>query len=219
MTRFVHLLLLLICAGLPAAAETRHVGCNAGQTKVIDAAIATAKDLTLNAAVAVGDTSDYQRWFGTYSQPNAERVRASLKSVVTALRGGAVTAQCDAASDDGCSGGEYAWVFADQPYLMHLCPSFFSLPPLTQLRPGDRRSNNGTREGTIVHEVSHFLHVADTEDHCYSRDACSRMAQRDARRAIDNADSYQYFTEDVTYFARQQVGDKPPPAMRSDRNE
>jgi peptidyl-Lys metalloendopeptidase len=43
------------------------------------------------------------------------------------------------------------------------------------------------------------------------------MAQRDARRAIDNADSYQYFTEDVTYYARQPLGNKPPPAMRSDR--
>ncbi len=217
MLRVIPLLIVMLCAGLPAAAETRHPGCTMEQAKVVDAAIATAKDLTLKAAVAVGDTSDYQRWFGTYSQANAERVRASLKSVVTALRGGAVTAQCDAATDDGCRAGEYAWVFANQPYLMHLCPSFFTLPPLTALRPGDRRSNNGTREGTIVHEVSHFLHVADTEDHCYSRTECSRMAQRDARRAIENADSYQYFTEDVTYYARQPIGDKPPPAMRSDR--
>ncbi len=217
MLRLASLLILLLCAGLPAAANERYAGCNAEQTKIIDEALATAKDLTLKAAVAVGDTSDYQRWFGSYSHANAERVRASLKSVVTALRGGGVTAQCDAVTEGGCNGGEYAWVFANQPYLMHLCPSFFTLPPLTALQPGDRRSNNGTREGTIVHEVSHFLHVADTEDHCYSRTECSRMAQRDARRAIDNADSYQYFTEDVTYYARQPLGNKPPPAMRSDR--
>ena len=217
MSRFSFVLILLIGASQPAAANERFSGCSIEQVKVIEEALGTAKDLTLKAAVAVGDTSDYQRWFGTYSQSNAERVRASLKSVVTALRTGAVTAQCDAVAEDGCNAGEYAWVFANQPYRMHLCPPFFTLPPLTELRPGDRRSNNGTREGTIVHELSHFLHVANTEDHCYSRNECTRMARNDARRAINNADSYQYFTEDVTYFARQPLGNKPPPAPRSNR--
>lgn len=217
MRYFAILLAGLTCFGLPAAADDRYPGCNAEQSKIITDALGTAKDLTLKAAVAVGDTSDYQRWFGDYSHANAERVRASLKSVVTALRGGAVTAQCDQIADGGCNAGEYAWVFADEPYLMHLCPAFFTLPPLTALRPGDRRSDNGTREGTLVHEISHFMHVAATEDHCYSRRECSDMAQRDARRAIENADSYQYFTEDVTYYARQPLADKPPPAPRPNR--
>ncbi len=217
MLRVVIIVAGLTCVGLPAAADTPYAGCNTEQTKIIDDALGTAKDLTLKAAVAVGDTSDYQRWFGAYSQTNAERVRASLKSVVTALRGGAVTAQCHAVAADGCSAGEYAWVFADEPYLMHLCPSFFQLPPLTALRPGDRRSDNGTREGTIVHEITHFLHVAATDDHCYSRTECAQMARSYPRRAIDNADSYQYFTEDVTYYARQPLADKPPPAPRPNR--
>ncbi len=69
---------------------------------------------------------------------------------------------------------------------MHVCPAYFTLPPLTALRPGTRRSDNGTREGTIVHEVSHFLLVADTHDHCYSRSECSEMARQDPARAIEN---------------------------------
>ena len=217
MLRFAFLLTGLISAGLPAAADGRFGGCDAEQAKIIDEALGTAKDLTLKAAVAVGDTSDYRRWFGDFSQANAEQVRASLKSVVTALRGGAVTAQCDPVAEDGCLAGQYAWVYSDEPYLVHLCPSFFDLPGLTALRPGDRRSAYGTREGTIVHELSHFLRVAGTEDYCYSRTECSRMAQEDTRRAIDNADSYQYFTEDVTYFARQPLTGKPPPAPRPNR--
>lgn len=202
--------------GTPAAAEN-YAGCTTTQVEVITEALGTAKDLTLKAAVNIADTSDYQRWFGAYSDANAEKVRANLKAVVTAIRNGGVTAQCDQIADAGCRGGEYAWVFPDQPYRMYLCPAFFTLPPLTALQPGTRRSENGTREGTIVHEVSHFVHVADTEDHCYSRRDCARMARDDARRAIENADSYQYFTEDVTYFARQPVANKPPPAPRSDR--
>ncbi|MFO8127887.1 M35 family metallo-endopeptidase [Yoonia sp.] len=217
MWRIAVLLTGLTCFGLPAAADGRYAGCTAENAKIIYDAFGTAKNLTLKASVAVGDTTDYQRWFGDYSQANAERVRASLKAVITALRGGAVTAQCHPAGADGCNAGEFAWVFADEPYLMHLCPAFFNLPPLTALRPGDRRSDNGTREGTIVHEISHFLDVAATEDHCYSRTECSRMARDYPRRAIDNADSYQYFTEDVTYYARQPLADKPPPAPRPNR--
>ena len=96
-------LFTLICLAWlasPAAAQG-HEGCSAGQGKIVDDALNTAKALTLKAAGTVGDTSDYQRWFGTYSQLNAERVRASLKSVVTALRSGAVTVICEDGTEDG----------------------------------------------------------------------------------------------------------------------
>jgi peptidyl-Lys metalloendopeptidase len=200
----------------PAAAQS-FAGCSDAQATVIKDAIGGAKDLSLKAAVAVGDTPEFTRWFGDYSDANAERVRASLKSVVTAIRGGSVTAECQQVVDDGCASDEYAYVFSDEPYLMYLCPTFFNLPGLEALRPGSRTSDNGTREGTIIHEVSHFLHVAATDDHCYSRSECIRMARSNPRRAVDNADSYQYYAEDVTHFARQPVTDKPPPAPRTDR--
>lgn len=200
----------------PAVAQ-RYAGCSAPQAEVLGDALRSAKFLTLRAASAIGDTTHYRRWFGRYSVQNAEKVRASLKSMATAIRGGAVTVQCNQASTDGCRSGEYAFVYANSPFLVSLCPPFFNLPHLEALQPGTRRSENGTREGTIVHELSHFLRVAGTEDHCYSRSACANMASSDPRRAIDNADSYQYFTEDVTYFARQPLANKPPPSPRTDR--
>ena len=212
-------IIMASCLGLfaqPALAQAQ-AGCSAQQGAVVDDALRAAKDLTLKAAVDVGDTPQYARWFGRHSVQNAERVRRNLKSVVTAIRSGAVTAQCEPRDLDGCSSGEYAFVYAAEPYLMHLCPSFFNLPHLAALQPGAQRSENGTREGTIVHELSHFRIVADTEDHCYSRSVCSDMARTNPRRAIDNADSYQYYTEDVTYFARQPLANKPPPAQRPNR--
>lgn len=196
-----------------AVAQT-YDGCSTDQVEIIDDALRAAKALTLKAAVTIGDTPDYSRWFGAYSDANAEKARANLKAIVAAIRGGGVTAQCDVIAQDGCAQGEYAWVRPDEPYHIHLCPSFFQLPPLARLQPGTRRSANGTREGTIVHEVSHFSYVAQTSDHCYSRTECTDMAQTDVQRAITNADSYQYFTEDVTYFARQPIANKPPPAPR-----
>ncbi|SFR38652.1 Lysine-specific metallo-endopeptidase [Yoonia tamlensis] len=202
------LVVLLILSGNVAVAENFE-GCNKEQRNTVETAFRNAKALTLSAATAVGDTPEYERWFGTYSPQNAEIVRANLKSIVSAIRGGNVTAQCDPTGLDGCEGGTYAWVYPNEHYVMHLCPPFFTLPPLTALQPGARRSDNGTREGTIVHELSHFVRVADTDDHCYSRSGCTEMAEYDIRRAIDNADSYQYFTEDTTYYARQLVPGKP----------
>ena len=205
------LVVLLAMLSSPAVAGT-YTGCDRSEAAIISQSLDDAKTLTLKAASAVGDTPEYVRWFGTYDQRNAERVRATLKSIVTAIRAGAVTAQCEIVAPGACNSDEYAYVYTDNPYLLHLCPNYFDLPSLTNLRPGTRRSDFGTREGTIVHELSHFLHVAGTDDHCYSRSDCSAMAQRDSGLAIENADSYQYFTEDVTYYARQPLADKPPAA-------
>ena len=191
------------------AAAENFLGCNKEQLNIVDTAFRNAKALTLSAATAVGDTPEYERWFGEYASGRAETVRENLKAVVGAIRSGNVTAHCDPSGYEACEGGTFAWVNPHEPYLMHLCPPFFSLPPLAALQPGARRSDNGTREGTIVHELSHFTRVADTDDHCYSRSDCADMATYDTRRAIDNADSYQYFTEDATYYARQLVPGKP----------
>lgn len=185
--------------------------CDKDQVAVVQEALSNAKDLTVKAAARVGDTPEYRRWFGSYSDANAEVVRATLKAVVGAIRSGGVTIQCNTTAQDGCRDREYAWVYAHRPFEVYVCPSFFNLPPLTALNPGERRSDNGTREGTMVHEISHFLEVADTWDHCYSRSECSQMAIDNPGLAIDNADSYQYFTEDVTYYARQPVAGKPAP--------
>lgn len=201
-------LLLIFGLASPAMAQS-HLGCGKDEAPIVSDALRNAKDLTLKAAAHVGDTPEYQRWFGRYSDANAEVVRATLKAVITAIRTGGVTVECHRADDPSCSAGEYAWVYPHRPFEVHVCPPFFQLPPLTALRPGERRSDNGTREGTMVHEISHFLDVADTWDHCYSRSECSRMAIDYPRRAIENADSYQYFTEDVTYYARQPLLGKP----------
>lgn len=207
---------LALVIAQPAAAQ-KHDGCTGEQVRVIEAALGGAKNLTLNAAVAVGDTPHYRQWFGEFSPVRGEKVRASLKSIVTAIRGGAVTVRCEVVADNGCAQDEYAWVYSDQPYLIRVCPPFFDLQTMAELRPGSPRSLNGTREGTIIHEISHFVHLAATEDHCYSRDVCAEMARNDTRRAIENADSYQYFAEDVAYFARQPITGKPPPAPRPER--
>jgi len=208
--------LVLMCG--TAAHAQNYAGCSKAQRGSADAAIRNAKALALSSSVNIGNTPEFNRWFGKYSPASAEQVRANFKAIFTALRSGRVTVACDPVSPDGCERGTYAWVYDDEPYLVHLCPPFFDLPTMAQLNPNSAASENGTREGTIIHEVSHFRIVARTDDNCYSREDCSEMALGDVRAAVENADSYQYFAEDVAFYGRDAtVVGKPPRVIPQNR--
>ncbi len=190
--------LVLIC-GSAASAQTFQ-SCTKAEIAVIGDALTGSKAISLTAAANVGYNEIYERWFGKFTPQTGELVRRNLKAIVTAIRTGAITAQCDNVGFDGCERETYAWVYPDEPYLVHICPNFFTLPGMDELDPGDAKSDNGTREGTIIHEVSHFFRVAGTDDLCYSREVCTGMAARRPADAVANADSYQYFTEDISHF-------------------
>jgi len=192
------LALLVLLLASPAAAFD---GCTKKQTSAIKTAIADAKALAVLAAANVGDTPIYERWFGKYAPRNAETVRRQMKSIVTGIRTGAVRGTCEAVGVEACESSTFAYVYGSEAYVIHFCPQFFEMPKMADLRPGTDRSDNGTRAGTIIHEISHFRIVGGTDDHCYSRSDCAGLAERSASRAVDNADSYQYFAEDVTYYA------------------
>jgi peptidyl-Lys metalloendopeptidase len=209
MMRLITAFLLLLLAQ-PAWAEATP-GCTGAQAGIARKSLDDAKRLTLTAAATIADDASFARWFGAYSPAAAEEVRANLKAIAAAFRRGSVVMQCQTRQDDGCTAGEYAWVYPFEPYRIYLCPSFFTLPDLATLRPDSYEGETGTREGTLVHEISHFNTVARTDDHCYTRSECSAMAQRDAIRARANADSYQYYIEDMAIAARAPVAGKDAP--------
>lgn len=189
-------LLLGLVPPAGARAERSFESCTKPDEKLADAAIGGSLELARRAAAAVGDSDEYLRWFGAWNRDRQEVVRANLKAIHRELRADEVKAVCLPAADLDCKDGTYAFVLYDRPRVIHLCPSFFAMPSMEDARAGRGDLENGTREGTIIHEVSHFLSTAQTGDECYSRTECGHMA-RDAERAITNADSYQYFAEDV----------------------
>lgn len=199
--RAFRLVLALLLAFSAGAAAADFQGCTKDERVIIKRAIGDAKGLAVFAAAAIADNEIYARWFGKYTPAQAEIVRHNLKSIAGAIRSGAVTAQCDPVRGDACEIDFYAFVYEDEPYLIHFCPRFFNQPAMSALRPGGLFSNNGTRAGTVIHEISHFRVIGRTLDTCYARDVCEEMAQDDAAAAIGNADSYQYFAEDVVHFS------------------
>lgn len=200
----------VLCLLIPVAAAAQTIqGCTKIERQAIEESLRNAKRLTMDAAAAVGDTPAYTRWFGHYSPSKSEVVRANLKAIFTAIRTGRIAATCAANGVGSCDGRTYAFVRPNRHYEVFVCPPFFDLPTMASLRPEETSGDNGTREGTFIHEISHFDRVAGTIDSCYSRTECAQMARSDTLSALRNADSYQYFTEDVTHFRQVPLADKP----------
>jgi peptidyl-Lys metalloendopeptidase len=53
--------------------------------------------------------------------------------------------------------------------------------------------------GTLLHEMSHFTVVAGTDDWAYGQAAAGRLAGSAPARAVENADSHEYFGENNPY--------------------
>lgn len=195
MLRIAAVLAGLLGAG-PALAQSFE-NCSRTDMKVAGAAIAGAIGLAERAAASVGDTAEYALWFGAWDRLHGEQVRTNLRAIHIMLVQGEVRAACLGPREVDCNDGTYAWVRHDRPGVVHLCPSFFRMPTMADAKAGRGDLENGTREGTIIHELSHFHFIAGTGDECYGRTTCGDLARHDPGRAIATADSYQYFAEDV----------------------
>jgi len=78
-----------------------------------------------------------------------------------------------------------AYVHPDQPYEITVCASFWTEPAI----------GAESQAGAILHEISHFVVVAGTEDVTYSQTLARMTAQYVPAKAILNADSYRYYAE------------------------
>ena len=72
-----------------------------------------------------------------------------------------------------CTDSSYAFVYANQPYKVHLCGAFWSAPA----------TGTDSKAGTLVHETSHFTVVAGTQDYAYGQSACRSLAISNPTRA------------------------------------
>jgi peptidyl-Lys metalloendopeptidase len=164
------------------AGSVSYVGCSNTQQNSIASAVSGARSYSENAkqylnAGTVGPR--YTTWFGTYSSTNYNTVRSHFVSIDDAMDNKPLAFYCD------CTSSAYAYVYPSDPYKVHLCKAFWSAPT----------TGTDSKAGTIIHEVSHFNVVAGTDDHAYGQTACKRLAQTNPKRAIDNADSHEYFAE------------------------
>jgi peptidyl-Lys metalloendopeptidase len=123
----------------------------------------------------------YTGWFGPIEPARSATVARHYQAIRDAFASKPVTVDC------GCNQSYYAYVYPDQPYKIYVCRAFWSAP----------LTGTDSKGGTLVHEMSHFNVVAGTNDWVYGQSAAAALAASDPDKAIDNADSHEYFGENT----------------------
>lgn len=133
----------------------------------------------------------YQTWFGAHTASRFSTVVSNLDQIVTTFEDSDITYDC---AGPLCQASWIAYVFAGGDLEVFLCSGFWSAGT----------TGFDTQWGTLVHEVSH--EVASTDDNAYGQTACKNLAVNDPDAAIDNADSYQLFVEEVVMAVAEGCG-------------
>jgi len=184
----IETLVQLADLSLPEKALTpSYVCCSSTRQSQLSTALNNAQGLAqrsrdyLNAVATASRSTDtnYKTWFGTYSSTNWSKITTDYSKIYSAMSGSTYTFHCD------CTDSSYAYVFANQPYHVHLCGAFWNAPA----------TGTDSKAGTLIHESSHFTVLAGTQDYAYGQTACRSLAISNVSRAINNADSHEYFAE------------------------
>ncbi len=173
----------------PAPKQATYTGCTTSETNTLSNAHASAEAIATEAHSALNNAPTSQRstaprylkWFGTHTQSRYATVEGNFNAISGALSNQVITFNCN------CNEPYYAYVYANNPYEIYICNYFWTAP----------RTGTDSQAGTIVHEVSHFTVVADTDDHAYGQTLCANLASSTPDLAIENADSHEYFAENT----------------------
>lgn len=122
--------------------------------------------------------AQFQRWFGAYDPRRVLWVRETFRSIAREL-GGPIPVGVDSRRR------VYAYVLRNGQKKIYLGGLFWK-------RAGSAGYNS--RPGVLIHELAHLVRsaVADQE---YGTRESEELAKRTPERAVQNADSYEYFAE------------------------
>lgn len=172
-----------------AASITYTGGCTSSEkSSLVSAVNAATNYATASNSYLAGTPSGTQRyvkWFGTFSSSRWSTVHTHFSNEENAFKTKPLTLDCSCNDS-----GTYAYVYANSPYKIYLCGAFWSAP----------MTGTDSKGGTLVHEMSHFNVVAGTDDWAYGQSAAASLARSNPTRAVDNADSHEYFAENSPYL-------------------
>lgn len=169
---------------LAVTGSSSFVGCTGTQQSSLVSARDAASTYANNAVSyfsANRQGARYTTWFGVY---NASRY-STVASHYTAVRNAVDTANPMTFDCTCAEAGVYAYVYPNQPYIIHLCPVFWSAAT----------TGTDSKAGTLIHEITHFTVVAGTDDFAYGQTLAQALAINNPANAIMNADSHEYFAE------------------------
>jgi peptidyl-Lys metalloendopeptidase len=172
---------------VPAAASLSYTGnCSASQQSTLASAVtaatsyATAANTYLSGPASA--TPRYTTWFGAFSNAGWNTAKSHFAAEQSAFTTQALTLDCKCKKKN-----VYAYVYPTQPYKIYVCGAFWAAP----------MTGTDSKAGTLVHEMSHFDVVAGTDDWAYGQTAAKALAISDPTKALNNADSHEYFAENT----------------------
>ena len=160
--------------------------CSASQQASIATAVTNAGSYSSGADSYLATLSSakprYTTWFGSYSSAGRNTAKAHFAALKDAFATKPITVDCKCKKQN-----VYAYVYPTQPYKIYVCGAFWAAPA----------TGTDSKAGTLVHEMSHFNVVASTDDWAYGQSAAKSLAISDPAKALDNADSHEYFAENT----------------------
>jgi peptidyl-Lys metalloendopeptidase len=138
---------------------------------------------SLNYLTSGATGARYTTWFGAYVSSRYSTVKSHFTNIKNAMDTASMNFDC------GCKKKYYAYVYANQPYNIYLCSVYWQAPT----------TGTDSKAGTLIHETSHFSIVAGTDDWVYGQSGAKNLAITDPNKAIDNADSHEYFAENTPF--------------------
>ncbi len=107
-----------------------YVSCSTSRQSSLVTALSNAQSISLKAknwlasASSPSTDSAYRTWFGAYTSSRYSTVQSHYNNINSAFVNQRFTFYCD------CTDSSYAYVFANQPYRVHLCNAFWAAPSL-----------------------------------------------------------------------------------------
>jgi peptidyl-Lys metalloendopeptidase len=201
-TSLVSNTLMIFVEGRPKSSKSGKKGggggnagpsCDSSQLSIIEEANAEAVACTVDSNTHLSGLGNpasdrYAEWFGSYNTNRVSRVTSNFGAIYSILSPpGQIEWDCKCKQKN-----VYAYVYPNV-HKVYFCGAFWA----TDMTGTD------SKQGVIVHEASHFNDVANTDDWAYGQSACSSLADSDPMRAVDNADSHEYFCENTPGLTRK----------------
>jgi peptidyl-Lys metalloendopeptidase len=158
--------------------------CTASQQSTVTTAVSAGLSMVTDGDSYMSKGSigaRYNKWFGATDAGRVSTIKSHYVALKDAFANKPITVDC------GCKKTYYAYVYPTKPYVIYVCKAFWTAP----------MTGTDSKGGTLVHEMSHFNVVAGTDDWVYGQSGAASLAISDPAKAIDNADSHEYFGENT----------------------
>jgi len=127
---------------------------------------------------------DFKKWFGTTDEEARTTIQKRIDKVLEYNNNMTLDNFEAAEPPKDKEKNLYAYVYPFKDDKIYLGQSFCN----------SNFTGEDSKAGVLCHEMSHFL---GTKDHVYGSSNAKKLAEKNSRKALENADNFEYYCEDV----------------------